>query len=229
MAGPNILSWDRSLDLSPYSSDFDVVPRRGIETRDGMIQAQVVVEEAGSDELMITEHPVEQGAVIADHAFKRPSELSVRMGWTNAYLTTSPGGGVGPVAAVYDQILRLQASRLPFTVYTGKRVYYNMLVQGLRNTTNQQTEWAFIAEIHFREIVLVGTSVHAAAGLMAGNTANLAAPEANQPSFEAGEFRPTPAALPPSQIAASIGEGEAGFLEPPPPNIEGRLRQGRMR
>lgn len=50
--------------------------------------AQVTIEEVHNDELEITEHPVEQNAPIADHAYKRPSEVVIQMAWSNS---PSPG------------------------------------------------------------------------------------------------------------------------------------------
>lgn len=41
----------------------------------GLIVPSVVVSEKHSDTLEITEHPVEIGAAVADHAYKRPSEV----------------------------------------------------------------------------------------------------------------------------------------------------------
>lgn len=46
--------------------------------------AQAYVEEVHNDELEITEHPIEQGAAISDHAYKRPSEVILRCGWSNS-------------------------------------------------------------------------------------------------------------------------------------------------
>lgn len=45
---------------------------------------QATIEERSHDELEITEHPVEQGAAIADHAYKRPAEVVIRMAWSNS-------------------------------------------------------------------------------------------------------------------------------------------------
>jgi len=50
----------------------------------GPLTAQVTVSETHSDELEITQHPVEQGANISDHAFKRPAELTIVCAWSNS-------------------------------------------------------------------------------------------------------------------------------------------------
>jgi hypothetical protein len=61
--------------------------QRGMTASDGSnfsIAAMATIEEVHSDEMEITEHPVEQGSVIADHAFARPSEVILTLGWSNS-------------------------------------------------------------------------------------------------------------------------------------------------
>jgi hypothetical protein len=66
-------------------------PKRGFfpPAVDGVVELpevvpQIVLEEVGHDELEITEHPVAQGATIADHAFKRPAEVIIRCAWSDS-------------------------------------------------------------------------------------------------------------------------------------------------
>jgi hypothetical protein len=47
----------------------------------GMIVPSVVVSEKHTDKLEITEHPVETGAAISDHAYKSPSEVIMDVGF----------------------------------------------------------------------------------------------------------------------------------------------------
>jgi uncharacterized membrane protein len=56
----------------------------------GPFVAQVTVEEIHTDELEITDHPVETGARITDHAFMRPAEVAIHFTYSN-----SPSGGRG--------------------------------------------------------------------------------------------------------------------------------------
>ena len=152
---------NNELDLSQWSyygttPEWLAVNQRGFgDSASGVIEAQVVVDEDHEDDLQITEHPVQMGVVIHDHAFKRPATVRCRMGWSNGYAFDTDWGNV---RTVYDKILRLQARRIPFNVYTGKRVYENMLVAALRTHTDQKLEYTLMADVEFREIVLVGTS-----------------------------------------------------------------------
>lgn len=48
------------------------------------IMKQVTIEEVHNDEMEITDHPVERGAMISDHAFARPAELIITAAWSNS-------------------------------------------------------------------------------------------------------------------------------------------------
>lgn len=55
-----------------------------------LVNSQMTIEEAHSDEMEITDHPVEQGSVISDHAFARPSEVILTIGWSNSPNSSGP-------------------------------------------------------------------------------------------------------------------------------------------
>jgi hypothetical protein len=163
------------------------------------IIAEVTILEGGSDELWITEHPVEQGATISDHAFKRPAELHLRLGWSNAFVG-------GDVNIIYEQLLTLQALRQPFMVFTGKRPYQNMLVASIRVETDARTEFVLIADIIMREVVLVNTQV--IAGNIPTNANQLANPSSNMPTQNSGQNNTQPFAVQAAQLTAA---GSAGL------------------
>lgn len=114
--------------------------------------ADVTVEEAETDEVTITEHPVEQGAPIGDHAFKRQEEVIIHAGW-NAAKT----GDISAETGIYGVLLNLQASFVPFDLYTAKRRHKNMLITGLTVVTDHISEYALMAVIRCKEIILTKT------------------------------------------------------------------------
>ncbi|MBB4017386.1 hypothetical protein GGR16_002415 [Chelatococcus caeni] len=118
----------------------------------GPIMPHVVVQEVHRDDLIITDHPVERGAAISDHAFKRPSEIEMRCGWSN-----STARAEGYVQEVYETLLALQAVREPFDVYTGKRAYENMLLGSLSVTTDEHTEFVLMVTARLREVIIADT------------------------------------------------------------------------
>jgi hypothetical protein len=62
----------------------------------GGIQVDTTLEESYEDSLEITEHPVEAGAAITDHSFKRPMELVLTCGWSDS----SASGALGLVSGL---------------------------------------------------------------------------------------------------------------------------------
>lgn len=130
----------------------------------GLIVPSVVISEKHSDVLEITEHPVEKGAPVADHAFKRPAELVMEVGFAGGgslldMVDTSSVGlslGTSP-KETYQQLRDLQESRVPFDVVTGKRIYKNMLIRVLDTTTDKTTENVLMANLTLREVLISST------------------------------------------------------------------------
>jgi len=122
-----------------------VRPQRSI----GGIYPDVVVEEHHEDSLEITEHPVEQGAAISDHAFAHPKRVSI-----SAAIADSD---TASAREMYDKLLELQAKREPFDISTGKRLYLNMLIEHLAVTTTAASEHSFQFTAECREVILVSS------------------------------------------------------------------------
>ena len=130
----------------------------------GLIIPDVVVSEKHQDALEITEHPVEIGAPVSDHAYKRPSEVTMEIGFSGGgslldFADTSALGislGTSP-KEIYQQILDLQASRVPFDVTTGKRQYSNMLIRAIDVTTDRSSENVLMCVLTLREVIISQT------------------------------------------------------------------------
>lgn len=147
----------------------------------GNMEIAATLQEIHSDTLQMTEHPVEYGAAITDHAFVRPKEVIIRCGWSNSTLSNllSTISGIlgttqtssssskfsgemaasGYIAQVYDYLLTLQDSRQPFDVTTSKRHYSNMLLTSLQVTTDQTTSAVLMVQATCRQIIIVKTQV----------------------------------------------------------------------
>lgn len=122
----------------------------------GYVIPDIVVEEHHEDQLVITEHPVERGASITDHAYKRPKEVVLRAAWF-----PSVGGSDGYLIDVYEQLVTLQESRQPFLLVTGKRSYPSMLLTAITVTTDVTREHMLDVSATCREIILVDTQTAA--------------------------------------------------------------------
>jgi hypothetical protein len=147
----------------------------------GGIVAEVTIEESAEDDLQITEHPVEQGAPIADHAFKRPSTVTIRAGWSR-----QRSKDLSAETGVYGLLLSWQASLLPFNLITGKRSYSNMLIERLSIQTDQHSEFALMATLVCRQVIIVGTSTTTVTG-MSDNSGDHQNPESTAPSTDQGD------------------------------------------
>jgi len=133
--------------------------------RIGLIVPSVVISEKHNDTLEITEHPVEVGAAISDHAYRRPSEVVMQVGFSGGgslldFLDTTSFGlsvGLSP-KETYQELLDLQNSRVPFDVVTGKRIYSNMLIRALEVTTDRTSENVLSAVLTLREVIITSTT-----------------------------------------------------------------------
>jgi hypothetical protein len=127
-------------------------PRRSI----GGLFPDIVVEEQHEDSLEITEHPVEQGANINDHAFKKPELVTIRAGVSDS---SSAGGGDKPSVEFYEKLLELQKKREPFDLVTGKRLHKNMLLKDLTVVTDAASENVLMFTALCQEVIIVKTQV----------------------------------------------------------------------
>ncbi len=142
-----------------------------------VLQADVTEEEEHRDQLFITEHPVEVGAAISDHAYKRPAEVQMRIAWSN-----SSHADPNYAQSIYQTLLRLQADRVPFNLYTGKRVYFNMMLAMIFVRTDSTSEFALRVEASMHQVFLVQTKQYS----ISTNANNLANPQTALPSQNQG-------------------------------------------
>jgi hypothetical protein len=169
------------------------------------LDGYVALEESHRDEMIMTDHPVEQGAVITDHAYRMPAELRLRLGWSAAmsgageisvFGVTLPtlaglwgaGGFEGSqfLQSLYAELLGVMVSRELLTVYTGKRPYSNMLIRSITERTTEETENTLVLDIEMREIIFVTTTTVNVPPGMSQNQSSLANPQAASPTLNRG-------------------------------------------
>lgn len=146
----------------PYSLEALLLGRsRGITPSGGdAIIPDVVISETHDDDVTVTQHPVDTGAPISDHAFAQPAIVTCVFGWSdssrliNSALDGSILKGMQTTKDVYDKLLELKNARMPLHLSTGKRKYDCVLITRLKVTTTSETESAAIIEITFQEILL---------------------------------------------------------------------------
>jgi hypothetical protein len=183
----------------------------------GGIEVQLTVEEIYSDSVEVTQHPVESGADISDHAFKRPMELVLRSGWSNSSdlsllnlpsQATFTGGSMvnaDYISGVYSALLALQESRQPLVVVSGLRRYDAMVITDLEVRRDTTTANALMLVAYCKQIIYAS----AQATVMTPQ-ANQANPASTAQTQSVGVLAPTvgkPApggSLPPSQWGANV-------------------------
>lgn len=150
-------------------------PVTGAAQPANVILPHITIDERHLDSMSITEHPVEQGAGISDHAYKNPAELVVRYGWSKSGGSIAPGTSILTIPSnitiiptfsdpnvlnvVYDRLLKLQEASQLVNVVTGKRSYFNMLIAAIQVDTDRRSENVLDIRIVFRQIVIAKTQI----------------------------------------------------------------------
>lgn len=147
----------------------------------GTIVPDVTVAEIHQDALAITDHPVEIGAAVSDHAFVLPERCEMRIGFSDAN-----AGFIGYSREQYEAVLGLMAKREPFDVFTAKRAYTSMLVETVVTETDDKTANAAMIIVRLRKVNIVSTK---GGGGMAPNGAQ-ANPASTGSVSDAGTVQP---------------------------------------
>lgn len=108
-----------------------------------------------SSSLNVTEHKVESGGVIADHAYLMPREVQMQIAVSDA--TVDPfsqfaGSGSSRSINAYKLLQQLQRDRVPITVYTKFDIYQNCLIKELSTEDNANNAEAMHANITLVEV-----------------------------------------------------------------------------
>ena len=154
--------------------------------------ADVTIEEKHKDELQITEHPTEVGSSISDHAYKDAPEVTMKVGWSesagklNGLVGDTMLGGTLGLVGIYETLQQLQNNKVLLVVSTGKRLYTNMLIKSLANTTEMSSENALMIDLTFKKVNIVQT--HETSVLIE----NQKSPEATAGVQNGGTVQPQP-------------------------------------
>lgn len=109
-----------------------------------------------SANLTATQHPVQTGASVSDHAFMEPDEVSVEIGMTDTAASVS--GGASRSVNAYTQLRAIMELREPVTLITRLKTYRNMLITSISAPDDYKTMNALRASIYFQQINMVSVS-----------------------------------------------------------------------
>jgi hypothetical protein len=113
-----------------------------------------------TSKLNITEHPVETGANISDHAFVEPAELVIEIGMSDTAKSIVKGqftDGKSRSVTAYKLLKELQAQRIPLQIHTRLSNYKNMLIETISVPDDYRTQYSLKATVTFKEILIAST------------------------------------------------------------------------
>lgn len=105
----------------------------------------------------MTNHPVQSGAAVADHAYLQPETVTLSVGMSDAMIgagTIAGEGGERSVSA-YQKLLELARARRPLTLATRLETYSNMLIETVSAEETADSMNALRAEITLRRLNMV--------------------------------------------------------------------------
>lgn len=109
-------------------------------------------------QLRKTEHPVQTGASISDHAFLEPARLILDIGMSDAmdaYFNPSTwSGNSSKSVSAYQTMLAMQFSRIPLSITTRLRSYQNMVIESLTPTDTYKTANGLRMRVELGQIFL---------------------------------------------------------------------------
>jgi hypothetical protein len=106
-------------------------------------------------QLRMTEHPVQTGASISDHAFLLPSEVTLEIGMSDAMQAFTAGvftSNKSKSISAFETLVALQEGAQPLTVTTRLATYQNMLIESIHALDTKATIAGLRATVVFREI-----------------------------------------------------------------------------
>jgi hypothetical protein len=132
----------------------------------GVVQFDASVFEMHTDEMEITDHPVEDGSDISDHIRKLPIALEMNGVVTNnpivflasvrakSPVTTDTTNTLDRVGAAYEKLQELQETGELLDVATSLRDYNNMAIQAMSVSRDASTGNILDATLTLREIII---------------------------------------------------------------------------
>lgn len=133
--------------------------------RIGAIEIDCIVSEQHAGEVEITEHPVEDGSAIADHARPKAMMLTLEGIVTNTPITPEQaqragldgvvGHAAGRYQTVWQQMMALKDAATLLTIVTNLCTYDNMVIQSLTAPRDRTTGDALRFTMQLKQIRIV--------------------------------------------------------------------------
>lgn len=109
----------------------------------------------------ITEHPVQSGASIADHAYEEPARITCDIGMSDVMESIIPGqfsDNHSRSVSAYAKLRELQNQRLPISIVTKLWSYSNMLVETVSTVEDNKTTYGLRATVTLKQVFVVNVN-----------------------------------------------------------------------
>ena len=150
-----------------------------------IFSADCVPEERHEDQLEITQHPVEQGSMVSDHAFKLPAEVTLNYLWAMGSKQNTNQDAYF-LRSTYETFLAIQQNKILFYVVTGKRDYSNMLLKNVTVHTDPVNENVLNMRLVCRELLMANVQISTS------SAASMSDPESTAPIQPGGQKNLSP-------------------------------------
>jgi hypothetical protein len=109
-----------------------------------------------ASEMKITEHPVQTGANISDHAYQMPAKLVMEIGMSDAMDTLGPNSWTGAYTksvSAYRTLVSLMQNRIPLKIHTRLINYENMLIESIHAPDDYKIQFGGRFTVNFKQII----------------------------------------------------------------------------
>lgn len=114
--------------------------------------------------LTITQHPVETGAAITDHAYNNPRRFSFNLGQSDVS-TIETSLSTTPAINKYQELVALQQSREPLQLVSKYGIFTNVLIESVDVADDYTTNTVLKATVNLQEIIIANTGLAQAVAL----------------------------------------------------------------
>jgi hypothetical protein len=115
--------------------------------------------------LTITEHPIQTGASISDHAYMEAQQVTFEIGMSDVMqdisatsVATFNGTSSSRSVNAYKILRKLQADRIPINATTRLGTYNNMLIETISAPDDNKTLYGLKATVVLKEIFVVSVT-----------------------------------------------------------------------
>jgi hypothetical protein len=120
-----------------------------------------VFSENHSTQSTITQHPVQTGASISDHAYMMPATVTLEIGMSDAMVSFAQGqwgSQQGRSINAYQQLMTWQQSRTVLELNTNLNIYENMLIEQVVAPRDNKTMTSLKATVTLKQIMVATTA-----------------------------------------------------------------------